>query len=88
MISKLPLPFAEPLMAMDTVKRTVEYARSQEKEHNKVFRFTITTNGILLDDETIDYINREMSNVRIAKGSPAGPLHGSTETWRNPRSPI
>lgn len=56
----------EPLMAMDTVKRTVEYARSQEKEHDKVFRFTITTNGILLDDETIDYINREMSNVVLS----------------------
>ena len=56
----------EPLMAMDTVKRTVEYARSLEKENDKVFRFTITTNGILLDDETIDYINREMSNVVLS----------------------
>lgn len=56
----------EPLMAMDTVKRTVEYARSLEKKHDKVFRFTITTNGILLDDETIDYINREMSNVVLS----------------------
>ena len=56
----------EPLMALDTVKRTVEYARSLEKEHDKVFRFTITTNGVLLDDETIDYINREMSNVVLS----------------------
>ena len=56
----------EPLMAMDTVKETVAYARSLEKEHDKVFRFTITTNGILLDDETIDYINREMSNVVLS----------------------
>ena len=56
----------EPLMAMDTVKRTVEYARSLEEKHDKVFRFTITTNGILLDDETIDYINREMSNVVLS----------------------
>lgn len=56
----------EPLMAMDTVRRTVEYARSLEKEHDKVFRFTITTNGILLDDENIDYINREMSNVVLS----------------------
>ena len=56
----------EPLMAMDTVKRTVEYARSLEQEHDKVFRFTITTNGILLDGETIDYINREMSNVVLS----------------------
>ena len=56
----------EPLMAMDTVKRTVEYARSLEEKFDKVFRFTITTNGILLDDETIDYINREMSNVVLS----------------------
>ena len=56
----------EPLMAMDTVKETVAYARSLEKEHDKVFRFTITTNGILLDDDTIDYINREMSNVVLS----------------------
>ena len=43
----------EPLMAMDTVKKTVEYARSIEKEKGKCFRFTITTNGVLLDDENI-----------------------------------
>ncbi|MEG1878710.1 MAG: thioether cross-link-forming SCIFF peptide maturase [Pseudoflavonifractor sp.] len=56
----------EPLMAMDTVKRTVEYARSLEKEHDKCFRFTITTNGVLLDDENIEYINREMSNAVLS----------------------
>ena len=56
----------EPLMAMDTVKKTVEYARSLEKEHDKVFRFTITTNGVLLSDENIEYINREMSNVVLS----------------------
>ena len=53
-------------MAMDVVKGTVEYARSLEKTHDKVFRFTITTNGVLLDDETIDYVNREMSNVVLS----------------------
>ena len=53
-------------MAMDTVKKTVEYARSLEKEHDKVFRFTITTNGVLLNDENIEYINREMSNVVLS----------------------
>ena len=42
----------EPLMAMDTVKATVEYAQSLEKEHNKNFRFTITTNGVLLSDRS------------------------------------
>ena len=56
----------EPLMAMETVKRTVEYARSLEKKYDKVFRFTITTNGVLLNDDTIDYINREMSNVVLS----------------------
>ena len=56
----------EPLMAMDTVKATVEYARSIEKEHNKCFRFTITTNGVLLNDENIEYINREMFNAVLS----------------------
>lgn len=56
----------EPLMAMDVVKKTVEYARSLEQKHDKVFRFTITTNGVLLNDETIEYINREMSNVVLS----------------------
>ena len=56
----------EPLMAMDTVKATVEYARSLEKKHNKNFRFTITTNGVLLNDENIEYINREMSNAVLS----------------------
>ena len=56
----------EPLMAWDTVVETVKYARSIEKQHGKNFRFTITTNGILLDDEKIDYINREMSNCVLS----------------------
>ena len=56
----------EPLMAMDVVKQTVEYARSLEEKHNKCFRFTITTNGVLLNDENIEYINREMSNVVLS----------------------
>jgi len=56
----------EPLMAMDTVRRTVEYARSLEEKHDKCFRFTITTNGMLLNDENIEYINREMSNVVLS----------------------
>jgi len=53
----------EPLLNFGVVKSTVEYARSLEKKFNKTFRFTITTNGVLLDDEKIDFINREMSNV-------------------------
>ena len=56
----------EPLLGFDTVKKTVEYARSIEKEHNKNFRFTLTTNGILLTDEVMDYLNKEMSNVVLS----------------------
>ncbi len=56
----------EPLMNWDTVKRLVEYARSVEKEHNKNFRFTLTTNGMLIDDDVIDFANREMSNVVLS----------------------
>ena len=56
----------EPLMAMDVVKETVAYARSREAECGKCFRFTITTNGVLLDDETIEYINREMDNCVLS----------------------
>lgn len=56
----------EPLLAMDTVKATVEYARSIEKEYGKCFRFTMTTNGMLLNDENIEYINREMSNCVLS----------------------
>lgn len=41
----------------------VEYARSKEKEYDKKFRFTITTNGLLLNDDMIDFINKEMYNV-------------------------
>ncbi len=56
----------EPLMNFKVVKQIVEYARSHEVEYNKKFRFTITTNGLLLDDEKIDFINREMSNVVLS----------------------
>ena len=56
----------EPLMAFDVVKEVVEYARSKEKEYNKNFRFTITTNGMLLTDDKIDYINKEMYNVVLS----------------------
>ena len=56
----------EPLMNFNVVKQIVEYARSREKEYNKKFRFTITTNGLLLDDNKIDFINKEMSNVVLS----------------------
>lgn len=56
----------EPLMNFDVVKKVVEYARKKEKEFGKTFRFTITTNGILLTDDKIDFINKEMSNVVLS----------------------
>ena len=56
----------EPLMNWEVVKELVLYARSIEKEHHKNFRFTLTTNGILLNDEVIDFCNREMSNVVLS----------------------
>ncbi len=56
----------EPLMNFEVVKGIVEYARSIEKEAGKNFRFTITTNGILLNDDIMDYINKNMHNVVLS----------------------
>ena len=56
----------EPLMNWDVVKQLVEYGRSQEEAHNKKFRFTLTTNGVLLNDEIMEFCNREMSNVVLS----------------------
>ncbi|MBQ1412042.1 MAG: thioether cross-link-forming SCIFF peptide maturase [Clostridia bacterium] len=56
----------EPLLNFEVVKKTVAYARSREKEAGKNFRFTITTNGLLLDDDKIDFINREMHNCVLS----------------------
>ena len=56
----------EPLMNWEVVRQLVEYARSVEKQHGKNFRFTLTTNGVLIDDDVIDFANREMSNVVLS----------------------
>jgi uncharacterized protein len=56
----------EPLMNFEVVKEIVAYARSLEIEKNKKFRFTLTTNGVLLNDEVMDFANREMSNVVLS----------------------
>ncbi|MEE1143889.1 MAG: thioether cross-link-forming SCIFF peptide maturase [Acutalibacteraceae bacterium] len=56
----------EPLMNFDVVKQLVAYARSREKECKKNFRFTLTTNGMLINDDVIDFANREMSNVVLS----------------------
>ncbi len=56
----------EPTMNWEVVKQLVAYGRSQEKEHQKKFRFTLTTNGVLLNDEITEFCNREMSNVVLS----------------------
>ena len=56
----------EPLINFEVIKDTVMYARGLEKKCNKNFRFTVTTNGLLLKDDVIDFINKEMSNVVLS----------------------
>ncbi|MDO4344113.1 MAG: thioether cross-link-forming SCIFF peptide maturase [Eubacteriales bacterium] len=56
----------EPLMNWQVVKDLVAYGREQEKLHNKNFRFTLTTNGVLLNDEVMEFCNREMANVVLS----------------------
>ena len=56
----------EPLLNFDVVKRLVKYARSIEKQHNKNFRFTLTTNGVLINQDVIDFCNKEMDNVVLS----------------------
>ena len=56
----------EPLLNFEVVKQLVAYARSIEKAKGKNFRFTLTTNGVLIDDDVIDFANREMSNVVLS----------------------
>jgi len=56
----------EPLLNWDVVKQLVAYGRSQEAQFNKRFRFTLTTNGMLIDDEVIAFSNREMENVVLS----------------------
>lgn len=56
----------EPLMNFEVVKELVKYARGREKETGKNFRFTLTTNGMLIDDDVIDFANRECSNVVLS----------------------
>ena len=71
----------EPLMNWDVVKRLVAYGREQEKIHNKNFRFTLTTNGLLIDDDVIEFANREMHNVVLS-------LHGRREVHDHLRKTV
>ncbi len=56
----------EPLMNWEVVKQLVAYGRSLEEEHHKKFRFTITTNGVLLNDEILEFVNKEMENMVLS----------------------
>lgn len=56
----------EPLMNWEVVKQLVAYGRSLEEEHHKKFRFTITTNGVLLNDEILKFVNKEMGNMVLS----------------------
>ena len=56
----------EPLLNWDVCKELVKYGRELEKKYNKNFRFTLTTNGVLVNDEVIDFCNKEMSNVVLS----------------------
>ncbi len=56
----------EPLMNWQVVKELVAYGRSLEETNNKKFRFTLTTNGMLLDDEVLDFANKEMANIVLS----------------------
>ena len=56
----------EPLMNWQVVRELVEYGRSLEEVHSKKFRFTLTTNGVLLDDDILDFANREMANIVLS----------------------
>lgn len=71
----------EPLMNFDVVKQLVAYARSIEKEHNKNFRFTLTTNGLNITDDVIDWANKECHNVVLS-------LDGRKEIHDNLRKTI
>ena len=56
----------EPLMNWEVVKQLVEYGRSIEEANNKKFRFTLTTNGVLLNDDILDFVNKEMGNIVLS----------------------
>ena len=75
----------EPLMNWDVVKDLVAYGRSIEKEHNKRFRFTLTTNGTLLDDDILEFANKEMSNLVLSIDG-RKEVHDNMRPFRDGRS--
>ncbi|MCR4671908.1 MAG: thioether cross-link-forming SCIFF peptide maturase [Lachnospiraceae bacterium] len=74
----------EPLLNWQVVKQLVEYGREQEKLHDKYFRFTLTTNGVLLNDEIMEFCNREMSNVVLSLDGRQD-IHDLMRPFRNGR---
>lgn len=74
----------EPLMNFDVVKEIVAYGRSKEKAYNKNFRFTLTTNGVLINDDVIEFCNKEISNVVLSLDGRKC-IHDSMRPTRNGR---
>ena len=72
----------EPLMNFDVVKQLVAYARSIEKDAGKNFRFTLTTNGMLVDDDVIEFANRECHNVVLSLDGRREIHDSSRSDWR------
>lgn len=56
----------EPLLSFETIQKAISYARKREKDTGKIFRFTLTTNAVLLDEEKLSYINKNMSNLVLS----------------------
>lgn len=75
----------EPLMNWDVVKELVAYGRSQEEIHNKKFRFTLTTNGVLLNDDILEFANKEMANVVLSIDG-RKEVHDRMRPFRNGKS--
>lgn len=72
----------EPLLNLDVVRDIVEYARSLETKNNKKFRFTLTTNGVLLNEKIYDFLNNEMSNVVLSIDGRRD-IHDNMRPFRN-----
>ena len=73
----------EPLMNWQVVKDLVAYGREQEKIHDKHFRFTVTTNGVLLNDEIQEFVNKEMDNVVLSLWTEEKRVNDQMRPFRN-----
>ena len=77
----------EPLMNLEVVKQLVEYGRSIEEANNKKFRFTLTTNGVLLNDEILDFVNKEMGNIVLSTDG-RKEVHDRMRPFRNGKGEV